>query len=269
MTNMELEIQISLLEKMLQQLKKELQESKRSKSYSKEEREIKISDVTKEVVDAIVVKRGLNGYDFLIEEIVEKIEDPGCNLYCSSCRKFSKKYSVVERSIRTVKFNVFNNKENTLAKSIFQEKEVPTNRKFIEILTDYVREILNSEKPLEKILKLNEEEQDENKRFIKNIVDQSLREIGVSLKLNGFGFLEEEIIAMMEQQYSKLYWSAAQKYSTSYYNVNAGIKNAKIKAFKEPQSELLKELFSDYDEIPSNKDFINIIVGYIEKKVWQ
>lgn len=269
MTREEIEMRIYLMEKMLLQLKKDLQQFEKSGNCNKVKKKVEVSDVAKEVLEAIGVKKGLNGYDYLLEEIIEKIENPSDKLYCNTCKKFSKKYSAVERAIRTIKLNVFKNKKKTLARSLFQEcKEVPTNKKFIQILIIYTKKILNSEEEIKKIIKLNEEELDEDNAFIKSVIYKCLNDVGIDLKLKGYDYLAEEIIARIEQPYCKLYVNAAQKYSTSYYNVNINIRNAKIKAFeKEHKNELLENLFQDYSLIPSNKEFINVLTNYVEERV--
>lgn len=266
MTKMELEMRINVLEKILRQLKEELQRYNQSETGINEERRYE-TDITIEVLDAIGVNRGLNGYNYIVNEIIETIENPKRNLYNNTCKKFSTRYFVVERDIRTVKLNVFKNKKNTLITTLFKEyQEVPTNRKFIQILAQYINELLNNEEEGKILKDINKAEQNEIKAYVKSITRKCLDDVGIKLKLKGYDYLVEEIIARIEDPSCKLYLSAAQKYSEPYYNVNINIKNAKIKAFKkESQTELLKNLFQTYSEIPSNKEFINVLACYVEE----
>ena len=72
----------------------------------------------------------------------------------------------------------------------------------------------------------------------------------------------------MEDPYCKLYFTSAQKYKTLRENVNMSIKNAKVKAFEEGSKQpLLEELFKDFSKIPTNKDFLSILVEYVEGKI--
>ena len=266
MTKMELEMRINVLEKILRQLKEELQRYNQSETGINEERRNE-TDITIEVLDAIGVNRGLNGYNYIVNEIIETIENPKSKLYNNTCKKFSTRYFVVERDIRTVKLNVFKNKKNTLINTLFKEyQEVPTNRKFIQILAQYINELLNNEEEGKILKDINKAEQNEIKAYVKSITRKCLDDVGIKLKLKGYDYLVEEIIARIEDPSCKLYLSAAQKYSEPYYNVNINIKNAKIKAFKkESQTELLKNLFQTYSEIPSNKEFINVLACYVEE----
>ncbi len=266
MTKMELEMRINVLEKILRQLKEELQRYNQSETGINEERRNE-TEITKAVLDEIGVRRGLSGYDYLVNEIIETIENPKSKLYNNTCKKFSTKYFVVERDIRTVKLNVFKNKKNTLITTLFKEyQEVPTNRKFIQILAQYINELLNNEEEGKILKDINKAEQNEIKAYVKSITRKCLDDVGIKLKLKGYDYLVEEIIARIEDPSCKLYLSAAQKYSEPYYNVNINIKNAKIKAFKkESQTELLKNLFQTYSEIPSNKEFINVLACYVEE----
>lgn len=266
MTKMELEMRINVLEKILRQLKEELQRYNQSETGINEERRNE-TDITIEVLDAIGVNRGLNGYNYIVNEIIETIENPKSKLYNNTCKKFSTRYFVVERDIRTVKLNVFKNKKNTLITTLFKEyQEVPTNRKFIQILAQYINELLNNEEEGKILKDINKAEQNEIKAYVKSITRKCLDDVGIKLKLKGYDYLVEEIIARIEDPSCKLYLSAAQKYSEPYYNVNINIKNAKIKAFKkESQTELLKNLFQTYSEIPSNKEFINVLACYVEE----
>ena len=268
MTKLELEMRINVLEKMLRQLKEDLKQYNQSETGIQEERRNE-TEITKEVLEAIGVKRGLNGYDYLVNEIIERIENPKNNLYYNTCKKFSTKYFVVERDIRTVKLNVFKNKKNTIVKTLFKEYQaVPTNRIFIQILAHYIKELLNNEEERKILIETNKDEQDEKKAYVKSVTRKCLDDIGIKLKFRGYDYLVEEIIARIENPCCKMYLNAAQKYSEPYYNVNINIKNAKIKAFeKESQTELLKNLFQTYSEIPSNKEFINTLVYYVEEKI--
>lgn len=259
-------MRINVLEKILRQLKEELQRYNQSETGINEERRNE-TDITIEVLDAIGVNRGLNGYNYIVNEIIETIENPKSKLYNNTCKKFSTRYFVVERDIRTVKLNVFKNKKNTLITTLFKEyQEVPTNRKFIQILAQYINELLNNEEEGKILKDINKAEQNEIKAYVKSITRKCLDDVGIKLKLKGYDYLVEEIIARIEDPSCKLYLSAAQKYSEPYYNVNINIKNAKIKAFKkESQTELLKNLFQTYSEIPSNKEFINVLACYVEE----
>ena len=88
MTKMELEMRINVLEKILRQLKEELQRYNQSETGINEERRNE-TEITKAVLDEIGVRRGLSGYDYLVNEIIETIENPNSNLYkFSICRYF-------------------------------------------------------------------------------------------------------------------------------------------------------------------------------------
>lgn len=268
MTKMELEMRINVLEKKLRQLKEELQRYNQSETGINEERRYE-TDITIEVLDAIGVNRGLNGYNYIVNEIIETIENPKSKLYNNTCKKFSTKYFVVEKDIRTVKLNVFKNKKNTLITTLFKEYQtVPTNKKFIQILAHYIKELLNNEEERKILKEMNKDEQNENKVYVKSITRKCLDDVGIKVKFRGYDYLVEEVVARIEDSSCKLYWSAAQKYSEPYCNVNINIKNAKIKAFKkETQTELLKNLFHTYSQIPSNKEFINVLAYYVEENM--
>ena len=67
-------MRINVLEKILRQLKEELQRYNQSETGINEERRYE-TDITIEVLDAIGVNRGLNGYNYIVNEIIETIEE--------------------------------------------------------------------------------------------------------------------------------------------------------------------------------------------------
>lgn len=86
MTKMELEMRINVLEKILRQLKEELQRYNQSETGINEERRNE-TEITKAVLDEIGVRRGLSGYDYLVNEIIETIENPKSKLYNNTWQK--------------------------------------------------------------------------------------------------------------------------------------------------------------------------------------
>ena len=67
----------------------------------------------------------------------------------------------------SVEIIVFKNKKNTLITTLFKEyQEVPTNRKFIQILAHYINELLNNEEEGKILKDINKAEQNEIERVL-------------------------------------------------------------------------------------------------------
>lgn len=262
MTKMELEMRLIGIEKMVLQLIEEIQNEEET------EQEQIVEVTTKDVLKDLGANTRLQGYDYLVEEIMEKINNPKTKSYLKAAKKFGKDYSVIEHCIRTVKINILKNREKSeLVQNIFKEQcESITNKEFITILADYIENLISLRTKI--IGNLEKNHEDGKNAMHKNLVKKCLKEVGIIPGTKGYDYLTEEIIAKIELPYSKLYWNSAQKFSVSYYKVNTNIRNAKIKAFeKNPQTEFLKNLFRGYSKIPSNKEFISILADYVEKNI--
>ena len=266
MTNQEIVKRLIVIEELILQLMDEVQGRKEEDT---DQNKI-VTVTTQKILKEIGIKEKWNGYDYLLEEIVCKVKEPKIKMYLTSTQKFSRDYSNVESCIRTAKERVLNSKEKSkLTKKLFQESsEIPTNKKFITIIANYVEELTNKDVEREKNTeKKYEDSQMQKEKESRILIKKFLRYFGIEPGTNGYDYLIEEIIAKIKQPTCKLYWNSVQNFSKSYSSVNSNIRLVKTKAFRKGESELLKKLFCGYNKIPSNKEFIAILADYIKNNI--
>ena len=256
MTNKEFERRLITIERMLVKLIDDIQQSEDGKQNSR------ITAIVNEVLSEIGLNEKMKGYNYLKEEIIIQIEKPNTKLYGYVSEKYSKKVTHVEYYVKSLKLKIFSKNRKEKLKKIFGDNEIPSNKEFIICLAEYVRRMDEQEQKTRKFFK----EPKEEKKVTKSLVKEILRDVGIAPCYKGYKYLIEEIINKIEYPDGKLYCNSAQKYTISKSCIVSCIRIVKEKTFKkEEKSELFQKLFGEYSKIPSNKEFIVILVDYIEE----
>ena len=267
MTNQEIVKRLIVIEGLILQLMDEVQGRKEEDT---DQNKI-VTVTTQKILKEIGIKEKWDGYDFLLEEIISKIKEPNVKLYMASTKKFSRDYYSVGCCIRMAKERALKNEEKSeLTKMLFQGcNQIPTNKKFITVLANYVEELTsrNDAEEVKNTVKKYEDKKEQDEKEFRIIIKKFLGDFGIIPGTNGYEYLIEEIMAKMKQPDCKLYWNSVQIFSKSYSNVSSNIKLVKTKAFRKGESELLKKVFCGCHKIPPNKDFIAILVDYIKNNV--
>ena len=110
---------------------------------------------------------------------------------------------------------------------------------------------------------------------IREVTEDTLRLLGLSGAYKGFGYLifgVELSIADQDALTSVckgLYPDTAKKFKTTSQCVERNIRTAREIIWKHGKEALRKEIFGEryQDTMPDNKDFVDALKGYIERKV--
>lgn len=105
MTSKENEMRIIAIERMLVKLIDDIQKSEEGK------RNLRIAVIVNEVLNKIGLNEKMEGYEYLEEEIITQIEDPGSKLYWYVSEKYSKKVTQVEYYVKSLKLKAFSKKK--------------------------------------------------------------------------------------------------------------------------------------------------------------